>query len=115
MTRTAFTPLLVGGQHEEKHHEQHKQAEAELYLACIAGDADKVAELLRTRPLDAHSATLMLDHGKSEDVACCLLDFGADASKVGVGKNVKKWSPEKLRLMADSGLDVKTQGHKCLQ
>lgn len=115
MTRTAFAPFLVGGKHEEQHHEQRKQAEAELYLACTAGDADKVAELLRIRPLDAHSATLMLDHGESVDVARCLLDFGADASKVGIGKNVKKWSPEKLRLMADSGLDIKSQGHKCLQ
>lgn len=85
----------------------------ELRTACISQDVRCIQELFATGRADSELATGVLERVISRPVAVrCLLQHGADASNISP-KGIR--SAEVLRLLTESGWDVKAWGYSLLQ
>ncbi|KAI0120927.1 hypothetical protein BJ170DRAFT_645622 [Xylariales sp. AK1849] len=96
-----------------------KSAMDELWDACETGNADRVRELFETSTLEAEDAHTCLGALVLEnigvDVTRALLDNGASAKRIRPPELRNCRSIDVFRLLAENGLDFKSEGHEILE
>lgn len=98
---------------EYEEEQDHDELVQELKLACDEDDIPRIAHLLTTTSLDSADATSVVTKKHSIRTLQCLLEHGADATRIR-GK-LRVPSLDILKLLASFGYDVKSNGHVILQ
>jgi hypothetical protein len=85
--------------------------------ACEAGDVSQIEKFFQSGQLnqdDANKCLLYTFGSMNVEAARCLLESGAEASSIPLGRLVQVCDLDMLKLFAEFGLDVKTVGHNFL-
>lgn len=99
----------------EEEETPHNHARRELVMAARAYDKPRVRQLFETTPLDADDATKYLVWASPDlPMMRFLLERGADANSFGIRSTCRR-SLDVLKLLAEFGFDVKSEGHIILQ
>jgi hypothetical protein len=85
----------------------------ELEAACKAEDTTRIRQLLTTTILGSSDVTHAFEGPFSVPVLRCLLECGANANLVTRGHKIQ--SLDQLKLLAEFGFDVRSEGHLILQ
>jgi hypothetical protein len=89
------------------------ESNLELEAACEAEDTTRIRQLLTTTILGGSDTTRAFESPFSVPVLRCLLECGANASPVT--RRHKIQCLDQLKLLAEFGFDVRSEGHLILQ